>query len=328
MAALFILFSVSTGSAQQPVEVQAKIKGDLLHLELVTRGDEPTLRMNPNPKFLELTFPKGTLKGAPLKKAIDKGLVQKVSTLQSENGVRARIYVVSKPKAKLVKTAEGYRYTVNMQEMAKAPNRTASKPAKPGPTASKTTKKPSTRVISNPKPGPSGPISITFQNTPLKTAVAQMASKVGLKAQVDPSLVGAVNGTFSGTPFNQAMDIVMKRYSADFETVYTPTSVVVRAKKPVATKATKPTATTPTKPVATSQPSQPSQPTAATAPATIVREYFPYKKKKAQRAFDAAKLAFPNVSYMVDPVLNVLLVEGSASDIRELEKFLREQSPK
>jgi hypothetical protein len=59
-----------------------------------------------------------------------------------------------------------------------------------------------------------------------------------------------------------------------------------------------------------------------------VREYFPFKNKSAEKAMKAAQLAFPNVSYVVDPVLNVLMVEGTPQEIEELEKFLRAQSPK
>ena len=43
---------------------------------------------------------------------------------------------------------------------------------------------------------------------------------------------------------------------------------------------------------------------------------------------EAARLAFPNLSYAVDPALNILMVEGSPGDITQLEKFLRAQSPK
>ena len=46
------------------------------------------------------------------------------------------------------------------------------------------------------------------------------------------------------------------------------------------------------------------------------------------RAKNAAELAFPNITYIVDPLLNVLLVEGTPEDIAQLEKFLRAQSPK
>jgi len=42
----------------------------------------------------------------------------------------------------------------------------------------------------------------------------------------------------------------------------------------------------------------------------------------------AAQLAFPKVTYTVDPLLNILMVEGTAEEIAQLEKFLRAQSPK
>ena len=63
-------------------------------------------------------------------------------------------------------------------------------------------------------------------------------------------------------------------------------------------------------------------------PEAIVREYFPFKERAAEKALNAAQLAFPDLVYKLDPVLNILMVEGTAEQVAQLEKFLRAQSPK
>lgn len=60
----------------------------------------------------------------------------------------------------------------------------------------------------------------------------------------------------------------------------------------------------------------------------MIREYYPFKSRSAEKAMQAAQLAFPNATYLVDPILNILMVEGTAEEIQELETFLRAQSPK
>ena len=241
--------------AQTPVEVKTTIKGGRLLIDFATRGPEPTLRMNPDPSFLELSFPNSVLKSKAFKKAIDKGLIQKVVASQADRTTLARVYVLSKPKASLSKTDTGYRYSVNLNEMASAPTRNTAKPAARKPAASKpvTTKPVTTKPVST---------------KPTVTAEPNVSSQ-----------------------------------PATTRTVSTPPAATTS--KP----ATQPAATT------------------AAAPKTV-REYFPFSKKSASKAMEAARLAFPNLSYAVDPALNILMVEGSPGDIAQLEKFLRAQSPK
>lgn len=243
--ALFAFIALVPAMAQQPLKTEVKVKGDLLFIEMETKGAEPTLRMNPSPSYLELTFPK-TQVGKPFSKAVDKGLIQKVVASQSKDSSLIRVFVLSKPRASLKKTDKGYRYTLSLRDLASAPKRTSVAPKKP----TQTTKKPA-----------------ATQSKPVATKTTNTATK----------------------PVTTAPRTV---------------------KKPVTTTSTS------TKPVA------------AAANKKLVREYFPYKKKAALRAKTAAELAFPNVTYIVDPVLNVLLVEGTPEDIAQLEKFLRAQSPK
>lgn len=264
---LFLALSVIGAVAQPKVDVNLNIKGESLLLDTETRAPEPTVRMNPDPAYLELSFPNTVLGGKPVSKPIDKGLIRKVVTSQNNADAVVRIYVLSKPKATLAKTANGFRYNVRLNEMAGTPRPAAAKPAtKPAATKPAATKPTATKPAAT-KPAATKP-------TATKPAVTKPA-----------------------------------------------------ATKPAATKpaATKPAAT---KPVTT----EPTQTRTVAAPVTsspqMVREYFPFKTKSAEKAMKAAQLAFPNVSYVVDPVLNVLLVEGTPQDIQQLEKFLRAQSPK
>jgi hypothetical protein len=248
---------VVSAAAQTPVKVKVNVKNGSLLLDTHTRAPKPSVRMNPSPAYLELSFPNTVLDGKPFSKQIDKGLIGKVVTTNNKNNAVVRIYVLSKPKAKLSKTDTGYRYDLKLNEMA------GSQPA-------------------------------AFKSVPSKPAATKPAATKPVATK--------------------------------------PAATKPAATKPAATKpaATKPAATKPaaTKPAATTPASTQPRTVAAPAPGKTVREYFPFKTKNAEKAMKAAQLAFPNVSYLVDPVLNVLMVEGSPQDIQQLEKFLRAQSPK
>lgn len=254
-----LLVASSAALAQTQVDVKVSVKGDTLYIDAHTSAPQPQLRMNPDPAFLELTFPKSALAGQPASTAVDKGLIQRVVTSANAQDAIIRVHVLSKPKASLTKTGTGYRYAVKLSEMAHVPSRT---PEAAQPTAAQ------------------------------------------------------------------------------------PTAAQPKAAQPTATQPAQPAATPPqpAKPATAAQPAtaQPAQPATAqpestpprtvTAPpattAKLVKEYFPFKSRSAEKAMKAAQLAFPNATYVVDPILNILMVEGTAQDIEELEKFLRAQSPK
>ena len=334
--------------SQAPVEVNVSLKGDLLLVDAKTKGPEPNLRMNPDPAYLELTFPNSKLSGGGFSKAIDKGLIQKVVTTESGGNVSARIFVLSKPKASLSKIESGFRYTIRVNDMAGAPQRveTTTSSSPPGPAtpavAVKPVETPKPPVetpkppvetpkppVENPKPpvtpptekprvtGPSAPVTVVFDNTPLSKAVAQMAVQAGLKSTVDASLTGTVTRSFTAIPFETALRSILEPLGDGVETTYANDNVTVRQKA---------SAVVPPKDPKVPPVAKPDPPTAAAS--QRVREYFPFKSRSAEKAKQAAELAFPNLTYLVDPVLNVLMVEGSRQDIDELEKFLRAQSPK
>lgn len=364
-----LFFALPVAAQGNTVEVKVRQAGDVLLVETTTRAGEPGLRLNPDPAYLELSFPGSALQGAPFSKPIDKGLVQKVVTSQEDGKALTKIYVLNKPKTKLTKTASGYVYEINLREMANAPSRTAQTPAQPNspaqPTASAPTVKPTsnspsqaTATPAQPKPqGKRAPVTAKFQNTPLKDALTQMAAQAGMKAEIDPQLVGTANADFDKIPMEEAVAQLLKPIAPDLETSVTDSALTVKRKKPATTGSTaaKPntatTGSTAAKPntgaadpgASTGKPATATPATAATATATasptvvataapaqaqIVREYFPFQKRNAEKALDAARLAFPGLTYAVDSELNVLLVEGPAADVAELEKFLRAQSPK
>lgn len=346
-----MLLSFLPASAQTPVEVKVSTHGDNLVVETSTKAGEPTLRMNPDPAFLELSFPGATLQGSAFSKAIDKGLIQKVVTSQDGNTVLARVYVLSKPKTKLSKTADGYVYEVNLREMANAPTRTIA----PAAAATKPESKPAAAeavkpvaTAPAPKPhGPKAPVTVKFENTPLKSAIEQLAGQAGMKAEVGADVVGTTSGSYTNQPMDAVLQQVLKPMALDLSTVVTEDKVMVNRNKPVTTApaaTVKPAANTTATSSTAAQPRTVTRPvttTASTAPAAtssattstaanpaIAREYYPFEKKSAEKAMAAAKLAFPSLTYTLDPDLNILMVEGSAADIAQLEKFLRAQSPK
>ena len=270
LVALFTFIALLPASAQQPLKTEVKVKGDLLYVEMETKGGEPQIRMNPDPSFLELDFANTRLEN-PKSEVIDKGLIQKVVTTQSDQSGLVRVYVLSKPKASLQKTETGYRYTVRLRDLATAPTRNSNPVASKPPEASP---KPALQPKPDAQPKP---------QDELKPASQPEAKPVATQPAVKP----------------------------------------VASQPAVETKPAAP-------PRTVEKPAPVSQPTVAAVPPVkkLVREYFPYQKKDAMRAKNAAELAFPNITYIVDPLLNVLLVEGTPEDIAQLEKFLRAQSPK
>ena len=273
-ALLCIAFLLSTGAAlaQPQVDVKVHVKGDTLYVDTNTKAGEPQQRMNPDPAYLELSFPKSALSGA-FTKPIDKGLIKKVVTSQDADNTLVRVYVLSKPKTELTKTDSGFRYSLKISEMAGAPARSAAAPATPAPAEKPA---PVEKPVPAEKPAPIE-----------KPAPAEKPAPVEKPVATKP---------------------VEKPQPTTKPAPATPPATT----KPAETRTVTPSPTT----------------TAPVASGKLVREYFPFKNKSAEKVKQAAQLAFPNATYVVDPVLNILMVEGTPQEIDELEKFLRAQSPK
>ena len=367
-------------SAPAPVEWSVQVTGDTLNIEAKTAAPAPTQRLNGSPSFLELTFPKTKMASSALNKAVDRGLVQKVQTIQDGQGTSVRVFVMSKPKATLTKTADGYRYSIRMSEPA-ASATASSKPAKP--VANTSAGKPSPWAIKNnpetspappvaqpqtpvaqpqppvaqpqtpvaqpqtpvaqpqppvaqpqtpvaqpqppvaqpqppvaqPQPpvastAPSGrdarqPITVVFQNKPIGEALAELARQAGYTAQIDPTLSGAVNLSLSDVPFEDALGLLLEPYGSSVTSSIGAQSITVRR-------------------VAAAAPATPS----ASTTSDVVLEYYPFSNKDAQKMMDAVSKAVPELTYQVDPALNVLLVQGPREHVLRLGELLKKMSSK
>ena len=308
-----------------PVEWSVQLQAETLTIDAKTRSAQPAQRASSNPAFLELSFPKAKMSSAALSKAIDKGLIQKVQTLQEGENTLVRVYVLTKPKATLTKTATGYRYSVRLIEPATGastvtaqgkPAANNGKPPKP-PVASEpprvaprvSTQPPTPPVVSSPPtvnrgPSPKTPVSFVFRDKPLATAIEEMADKAGFSAQLDPKLSGVVNLSLSEVPFDKALMMLLEPYGDSVTADIGYTTITV-------TK--------------TSAGSAEPPPVAA---GPEVLEYYPLKNKDAQKMMEALKKAVPEVSYRVDPLLNVLLVRGPREEVIKVGEYLKSISKK
>ncbi len=304
-----------------------QLKGDVLNLDAKTTSGQPVQRASASPAYLEVSFPKAKLASSPLSKAVDKGLVQKIQTLQEGDTAILRIYVLSKPKASLTKTQTGYRYSVRMSEPAGSPSATSkpsaakppesAKPATPAvttqprivPTTSATASSATTSsatTSSGPaastREGGGNPktlISVVFKDEPLARAIESLAGRAGYGAQIDPKLSGVVNLSLSEVPFDEALMMLLQPYgeAVKADIGYT-TITVARAESPAA-----------------------ATPAASSGP--LVLEYYPFETKDAKKMMDAAMKAIPELSYRVDPVLNILLVQGPRDQVMRLGELLK-----
>lgn len=321
---LALLLLAGPALAQTPVEWSFQVQGDLLTLDAKTKAAQPAQRASSSPAFLEVSFPKAKLAGSAISKAVDKGLIQKVQTAQDGENVVLRVFVLTKPRANLTKTSTGYRYTIRMSEPATASTAAkpaaskpaAKPPAAPPPAASKpqesTAPASPPRVVTAPTvetapPAPTAggrnprtPISVVFKDKPLAEAISEMASRAGYTAQLDPKLSGVVNLSLSEVPFEEALQALLQPYGDAVSADIGSTSITVSKTSTAATSA---------------QPSTPTGP--------VVLEYYPFSTKDAKKMMDAAMKAIPELSYRVDPVLNILLVQGPREDVVRLGELLK-----
>lgn len=338
MATLLLLLC-GPALADPAVNVNVTIKGELLLIDILTPRPqpEPSLRTSRSPGFLEVALPKTVLK-TKFTKAIDKGLVQRVQTLESSNTSLARVYFLSEPKAKLAPIQGGYRYTVHLNSMAPA---TSAATATPAVTAQPSSTDPEVTVLTNrpageqpvkvltnkpaekqpvkvltnkpvasntPKPAVAGdkvttPVTLVFKDAELTDALALLAQKAGLKAAIDPSLRGVINLSLSEIPFDEALKLLVEPLGDSVETRVSGGTVYVARRKE-------------------------ATPVAATPSGPTVVEYFPFEAKSVDTWLDTARKVVPQLNYYVDSELNVLIAEGSAADIEKLSSLLRAKSKK
>ena len=327
-----LLFLCAPVSAEPNVAVKVVIQGDTLVVVTKGKTPEPAVRMNPNPSFLELAFPKSKLDSKAFSKAIDKGLVQKVVTSEEDGTSLARIYVLSKPKTSLKQTEDGYKYTVHLRDLAKASKpkpRAASRPSRVparAPVASRTPKPPTPPVARSTPPvravratapttGRKALVSAVFKNTSLDQALATLAKQAQVELQLDPAVAGSVTTAFQNVPLDQAVDKLLAVFGPSVTTSFEGQYLVVRK---ISSGTPAPSASAATA----------SSPAAAATATGQSSEYYPFKGKDATKMMAAAKKAVPSLRYSVDPLLNILLVEGAPAEIQRLNQLIRAMSPK
>ena len=422
-AGLLVTLALATSVLAQnlaPVDWSVTVKGDLLVVDVKTNAGQPDQRMNPSPSYLELAFPKTKPSTPSGTKAIDKGLVQKVQTLQDADTTVLRVYVLSKPKASLSKTSDGYRYTVSINQMADSPPVAVAAPSEPTNTPAPTASAPSpsapavktiTPVASTPKepvkpvattptqpkdpvktaatptqpvkttaptppkepiktvavstpkdpvktaavttptqpaktaattastppkepiktvavstpkepvksvastpptvpssgPNPKKKINVVFENQPLAQALQMLATQAGYTTQLDPKVSGVVNLSLSEIPFDDALGLLLEPMQSSLSYELRGQTLVVTSKQTTVAA---------------------SAPTAPSGNSEVVLEYFPFSTKDAQKVADAARKAVPELSYRVDPALNILMVQGPKADVERLEQILKSMSKK
>lgn len=330
-------------SSSTTVEWAITLQGETILIDAKTNATQaPAQRGNSSPDYLEVSFPKARISSGTGSRAIDKGLVQRVQTVQDGENATVRVFYLSKPKTSLTKTATGYRYTVRMSEPATPPS--AARPAaspppqratqpvvapktaetKPAsappqttppaqaatPPASATVQpvtQPSTPVVVNPRistpqSGPQTPINVVFKDKPLLDAIREIAGKAGYSTQLDPKLSGVVNLSLSEVPFEQALAMLLQPYGDAVSANIGSSSVTVVKNSP--------------------------NPEPATPSSSIVSEYYPFSTKDAAKMMEAARKAVPELDYKVDPVLNILMVQGPREDVVRLGEILRSMSNK
>lgn len=151
---------------------------------------------------------------------------------------------------------------------------------------------------------PKTPVTVVFKDKPLAEAIKELAGKAGYTAQLDPKLSGVVNLSLSDVPFDEALMMLLEPYGDDVTADIGYTTITV-AKAGAS---------------ATQPPAVPAGP--------LVSEYYPFSTKDAQKMMDAAMKAIPELSYRVDPVLNILLVQGPREDVVRLGELLKSMSNK
>lgn len=360
---LAVILTAPVGAQQQAtslptVEWSISQQGEILHIDAKTTSNQaPVQRAASSPAYLEVSFPKTKLSGAASNRVIERGLIQRVQTSQDGDATLVRVFFLTKPKTSLSKTGTGYRYTVRISEPAVPPSAvkpgtppparqtqtitppaTAAQPpatqaqpaAPPAPTpqvapqaappaAAKppvaepaaVTKPPAAQPAATtaaapptaaPTRGPQTPISVVFKDTPLLQALKDLAERAGYTAQLDPKLSGSVNLSLSEVPFEQAVGMLLQPYGDGVQSHIGGSSLTVSK----ATRAVE----------------------APVSESPMVSEYYPFSTKDAQKMMDAARKAVPGLTYKVDPVLNILMVQGPREDVARLGELLKSMSNK
>lgn len=303
--------------------------------------------------------------GTAKKVAVDKGLIQNVTFEQHGNAVTVKLAVISRPK--LIKgnlESGGRKLTLiySTADIASSkpsgfssldPNQgskpashprvssqpvPAIRPSSPTPTSSNTvpvrplsptvssstpTTPPTQPVTSPPATAMNGVprINLTFSNASLTDVLARIADQAGLNPQLSPDIDGTFSGALTNLPLDQALKTVCQGQNVTWQVLNG--SLVVNA-SPGGAPGVPSVSTVP--PASTPEVASVPDPVLPAGP--LAREYYPIRNKSAAEVVTSARSLLPNIRYTIDERLNIVMAEGSATDIERLSGFLKEVSAK
>lgn len=302
--------------------------------------------------------------GTAKKVAVDKGLIQNVTFEQHGNAVTVKLAVISRPKLIKGNLDSGGRKLTLIYSTADianskpsgfsslAPNQ-GSKPAshprvssqpvpaiRPSSPSSNTvpvrplspTVSSSTPTATPPQPVSSPPatamngvprINLTFSNASLTDVLVRIADQAGLNPQLSPDIDGTFSGALTNMPLDQALKTVCQGRNVTWQVLngsLVVNSSAIPASVPSVDSEPPTSTSTPPEVATVPEPVLPAGP--------LTREYYPIRNKSAAEVVTSAQSLLPNIRYTIDERLNIVMAEGSATDIERLSGFLKEVSAK
>lgn len=315
------LLATAMMAGAEPVTVQVVKKADFVAVKVVSeKATTPVLKMVDSKRFFEWRFPNSEAQPAKKSIAVDKGLIQKVTWAPSGQDTVIRVHVLSRPKSSVKSSTKQHTLTLSTVQMA------GTKPAAKADPEPKTPQPITTRPQPQPQPVSTAPqpvqptrppqpvsnssaankkVTVVMNGVSQREALEAIAAQAGLKPKLAGSLSGVTSASMMETPVLEAVKTVLGPAADDFEIEITSTELIIL-------------------------PQEGSAPVAVRTPAgKVEREYFPIKgQKKASEMVEAVKRAVPNVKYLADDRLNIVLAEGDAADIARVRKLLAPLSSK
>lgn len=358
--ALLLLSAPLWAAGAASTSVVVTTKSD--HVDILLQSGAPMTFKEKmlNPSLMAIEVSPAVLKaGTPKKIAVDKGLIQSIALEQRGDTVTIKVAVISRPKQLRAALEAGgkkltLRYSTADIATAKPAGFSSVAPGKPSkPTASQPKAVPAIRP-GTPAPGPSSGtvpvrplsptvtssvptqpvasappaggangmprISLTFSQAPLVDVFVKLADEAGLNPVITSDIEGSFSGSFSNEPLDSVLRTVCKGRNVNCEVSGGNLKVTV-------------TSVAGTAPAPGGEPAVPSVVASAPDPVLpagpLAREYYPIRREnKASEVVNSARSLLPNVRYTVDERLNVVMAEGSPTDIERLTGFLKEVSAK
>ena len=151
------------------------------------------------------------------------------------------------------------------------------------------------------------PVSFTYNGGDLAGALTALAKVAGIEAQIDPSVRGYVNASYTDVPLNQVITSILGKQTELYQYKLTSTSLQV---------------------FGGGAPGGATVHPVASLSGGTVSDYFPVKQKPVAEVYQAVMRTFPELTYQVDERLNVLFAEGDPVVMERLRKLLQNVSAK